>query len=50
MKPQQTQFPIREGDVNTLQSANEVLTGTSKKGFFARLLPFMGPAFVASVA
>jgi manganese transport protein len=50
MKPQQTQFPIREGDVNTLRNANEVLTGTSKKGFLARLLPFMGPAFVASVA
>ena len=47
---QQTQPPTREGDVNTLQTANEVLTGTSKKGFFARLLPFMGPAFVASVA
>jgi manganese transport protein len=50
MKQQQTQLPTREGDVNTLQTANEVLTGTSKKGFFARLLPFMGPAFVASVA
>ena len=50
MKPQQTQQPIREGDANTLRTANEVLTGTSKKGFFARLMPFMGPAFIASVA
>jgi len=50
MKLQPTKPPIREGDVDTLQTANEVLTGTSKKGFFARLLPFMGPAFVASVA
>jgi manganese transport protein len=50
MKLQQTQPPTREGDTHTLQTANEVLTGTSKKGFFARLLPFMGPAFVASVA
>jgi manganese transport protein len=27
-----------------------VLTGQSKKGWFARILPFMGPAFIASVA
>ncbi len=38
------------GNSATLQAANEVLSGTSKKGFFARLLPFMGPAFIASVA
>lgn len=38
------------GDTRTLQSANDVLRGTSKKGFFARLLPFLGPAFIASVA
>lgn len=50
MTTNETQPPIREGDVNTLQTANEVLSGTSKKSFFARLLPFMGPAFVASVA
>ena len=46
----QTHIPPRKSDTHTLQSANEVLTGTSKKGFFARILPFMGPAFVASVA
>lgn len=38
------------GDVSTLQAATEVLSGESKKGFFARLLPFLGPAFIASVA
>ncbi len=38
------------GDSSTLQAANEILSGQSKKGFFARLLPFMGPAFIASVA
>jgi manganese transport protein len=38
------------GDTRTLQSANEVLRGTSKKGLFARLLPFLGPAFIACVA
>lgn len=37
-------------DSSTLQAANEILSGQSKKSFFARLLPFMGPAFIASVA
>ena len=34
----------------TVRSAHDVLSGQSKKGWFARLLPFMGPAFIASVA
>lgn len=34
----------------TVRSATEVLTGTSKKTGLARLLPFLGPAFIASVA
>lgn len=34
----------------TVASAHEVLSGKSKKGGLARLLPFLGPAFVASVA
>ena len=38
------------GDTHTLRAAAEVLGGKSKKGLFARLLPFMGPAFIASVA
>lgn len=41
---------IRSGDVNTLSDAADVLSGTSKKGFLARILPFLGPAFIASVA
>ena len=41
---------IRAGDSNTVKIAKEVLSGTSKKGWLARLLPFMGPAFIASVA
>jgi manganese transport protein len=34
------------------KSANvaEILSGKSKKNFIARLLPFLGPAFIASVA
>jgi manganese transport protein len=41
---------VRSGDVTTVNSAMEVLEGRSKKGLFARLLPFMGPAFIACVA
>jgi manganese transport protein len=41
---------VKQGDVHTVQAATDVLTGQSKKGLLARLLPFMGPAFIASVA
>jgi len=34
----------------TTTTAHDVLAGKSRKGQFARLLPFLGPAFVASVA
>ena len=37
-------------DYNTVQTAKDILEGNSKKGRFARLLPFLGPAFIASVA
>jgi manganese transport protein len=40
----------RPGDQRTLQAASDVLNGSSTKGFFRRLMPFLGPAFVASVA
>lgn len=39
-----------ESDKKLQADAQDVLEGKSKKGFFARLLPFMGPAFIASVA
>jgi manganese transport protein len=38
------------GDAATIQAATDVLSGTSGKGLLARLLPFLGPAFIASVA
>lgn len=41
---------IQAGDSPTVKSAKEVLSGASKKGWLARLMPFMGPAFIASVA
>jgi manganese transport protein len=34
----------------TSQAAVQVLGGESKKGMVARILPFLGPAFIASVA
>jgi len=35
---------------STLREAQSVLDGKGKKGWFKRLLPFLGPAFIASVA
>jgi manganese transport protein len=40
----------RIGDRHTLDQAEEVLSGTSRKNLLQRLLPFLGPAFIASVA
>ena len=37
-------------DAETVRAATEVLSGKSRKGGLARLLPFFGPAFIASVA
>jgi manganese transport protein len=50
MGPETRANQVRQGDVKTIQAATDVLTGQSKKGLLARLLPFMGPAFIASVA
>src|SRR5512135_2190829 len=47
---QTTAHPALEKEDATLRSAKEVLTGKSKKGWLARLMPFLGPAFIASVA
>ena len=47
---QTTVPPPAEKESRTRRSATEVLTGTSKKSGLARLMPFLGPAFIASVA
>jgi manganese transport protein len=39
-----------EDTAATTRSAKAVLSGRSKKSWFARLLPFLGPAFIASIA
>jgi manganese transport protein len=41
---------IRPPDRSALKTAGEVLAGNSRRNFLARLLPFLGPAFIASVA
>ena len=38
------------GDERTLAAAAEVLEGRSGRSLYRRLLPFLGPAFIASVA
>ena len=40
----------KASDSRTVDKAQEILSGNSKKGNLGRLLPFLGPAFIASVA
>lgn len=42
--------PKRLSSDSLTRDAKIVLSGRSKKGWFARLLPFLGPAFIASIA
>ena len=50
-KQPQKSYKVRLSDTNsTSRDAKAVLSGRSKKGWFARLLPFLGPAFIASIA
>ena len=37
-------------DMSVQKDAKSILTGKSRKNLFARLLPFIGPAFIASIA
>jgi manganese transport protein len=41
---------MKSGDQETLRNAADVLSGESKKGGLRRILPFLGPAFIAGVA
>ncbi|MFN8486881.1 MAG: Nramp family divalent metal transporter [Caldilineaceae bacterium] len=50
MEPINLTDKTRRGDVDTIAAANAVLTGASQQNWWARLLPFLGPAFIASVA
>lgn len=42
--------PSKQTDSSTRQNAGDVLANKSRKRGLARLLPFLGPAFIASVA
>jgi manganese transport protein len=48
-RPARTRVNLGDSAV-TAEAAAQVLTGQSHKGLVARMLPFMGPAFIASVA
>jgi manganese transport protein len=50
MEPRDKLPEVRTGDQHMQDQAEAVLSGTSKKGWLQRLLPFLGPAFIASVA
>ncbi|MGO9412722.1 MAG: Nramp family divalent metal transporter [Spirochaetia bacterium] len=42
--------PLSSMSAGTARAANEVLEGRSRRVFFRRVLPFLGPAFIASIA
>jgi len=48
--PNESPHTARSGDERTVAAATEVLEGKSRESWYRRLLPFMGPAFIASVA
>ncbi len=50
MKSDAPPASARAHDVGTVIAAEEILAGRSKKGPLGRLLPFMGPAFIAAIA
>jgi manganese transport protein len=41
---------IEHNNASTTRAAKAVLSGRSKRSWIARLLPFLGPAFIASIA
>src|SRR5512141_2303731 len=47
---QSDRLRVGRGDVETVSAANEVLRGRGRGRGLSQLLPFLGPAFVASVA
>ncbi len=48
--PREVPNVVRSGDVRTVTAATAVLEGTSRGRWYRRLFPFLGPAFIASVA
>ncbi len=50
MKFSDTETDWKEGDLVTITTASQVLSGESRRRGLARLWPFLGPAFIASIA
>lgn len=50
MNTEHTQSSRKSSDLQTIQVAKDILAGGQKKNLLARLMPFLGPAFIASVA
>jgi manganese transport protein len=48
--PRKSPGAKRSNTDTTIHDAKAVLSGKSKRGWVARLLPFLGPAFIASIA
>jgi len=48
--PGERSEPVADRDRETIRAAQAVLQGESSVPFYRRLLPFLGPAFIASVA
>jgi manganese transport protein len=48
--PPRSAQAVGAGDDRTVRAAREILEGDTSRGWLARLLPFLGPAFIASVA
>ncbi len=49
-KPTEPVVAVMKSDAGTIVAATEVLEGHSRKGLVSRVLPFLGPAFIASIA
>lgn len=50
MESSNTHKGLKSGDKATVSAAQDILSGKKKAGRLANILPFLGPAFIASVA
>ena len=50
MNPEDAERIVSAGDAATITTAQAILSGSSRKRRLARLWPFLGPAFIASIA
>ncbi len=50
MNKEKSKTVRKSSDLQTIEVAKNILEGKDKKNLLARLMPFLGPAFIASVA